>query len=179
MILIAKPALTLAINTRLLSVLVLAVCVFAAPAVARKSDFNQAIDVRADRSEYDEKLGTQTLIGNVEIVQGTMKIRAHRIAIHLKNNKLSQIEGSGSPIHFEQENEAGELVTGEAQRIVYDAIAGSLVLSGSATLKQPRQTLKSERIVFDSTAQKVSAEGGKKGRVSIRILPPTAVQDSN
>ncbi len=139
---------------------------------ARKSDFSQPIDVSADRSEFDEKAGVQVLIGNVEISQGTMRIKADRIAITLKNNRLSRIDGSGSPIQFQQENEAGELVTGEANEINYNAEDGSLVLTGKATLKQPRQRLQSERIVFNSTEQKVSAEGGESGRVSIRIQPP-------
>lgn len=139
---------------------------------ARKSDFTQPIDVSADRSEFDEKAGVQVLIGNVEISQGTMQIKAERIAITLKDNRLSKIEGTGSPIQFRQENEAGEMVTGEANAISYNAENGSLVLTGGATLEQPRQRLKSERIVFNSAEQKVSAEGGDKGRVSIRIQPP-------
>jgi len=143
-------------------------------AYARKSDFTQPIDVSADRSEYDERAGVQTLIGNVEIKQGTMTIKADKIAIKLTNNQLSRIEGSGSPIEFQQENEAGELVTGTANAIDYDALNGSLILTGNATLSQPRQRLQSERIVFNSTEQKVSAEGGDKGRVSIRIQPPAS-----
>ncbi len=145
---------------------------------ARKSDFSMPIDVQADRSEFDEKEGVQSLIGNVEISQGTLKILADSISIRLKDNKLNTIEGQGTPIHFEQLNEAGELVIGEANSIIYDAEAGSLILLGKATLKQPRQHLESERIVFDSVTQTVSAEGGDKGRVSIRIQPPTLETDN-
>lgn len=141
---------------------------------ARQSDLTKAIDVRADKSEYDERAGTQTLSGNVEISQGTMKIKADRIAISLENNALSKIEGTGSPIRFEQENEEGELMQGEAERIIYNAISGTLVLQGSATLTQPRQNLVSEQITFDARTQKVSAEGGgDSGRVTIQIQPPT------
>ena len=161
----------------LLCCLVVSVLLVSGNAHARKSDFSQPIDVNADRSEFDEKAGVQVLIGNVEIIQGTMLIKAERIAISLdENNQLSKIEGSGSPIQFQQENEAGETVTGQANSIEYDAKNGSLVLTGNATLTQPRQRLQSERIVFDSTEQKVSAEGGEKGRVSIRIQPPPAKQ---
>ncbi len=149
-------------------------CLLTLPAHARKSDFSKAIDVSADRSEFDEKAGVQTLIGNVEITQGTLIIRADSIAITLRENRLSRINGKGSPIYFEQENEQGEKVTGEANEITYNAENGSLILIGNATLAQPRQQLRSERIVFDSTAQKVSADGGNEGRVNIRIQPPAA-----
>ena len=144
-------------------------------ALARQNDLEQPIDIRADKSEFDEKAGTQTLTGNVEITQGSMRITADRIAITLKNNALSTITGTGSPIHFEQQNEAGELMSGEAQRISYDALAGTLTLEGKATLSQPKQELVSERITFNARTQKVSAEGGPTaGRVSIQIQPPTS-----
>jgi lipopolysaccharide export system protein LptA len=146
------------------------------PLQARESDFSQPIDVRADKSEFDERAGLQTLIGNVEISQGTLRITADSIVITLANNALSTITGSGSPISFEQENDAGELMRGEASRIAYDARTGTLTLEGSATLSQPRQTLTSDSITFDARTQKVSAEGGPtEGRVSIQIQPPTTV----
>lgn len=149
-------------------------CLLAQPAMSRESDLSQPIDVRADKSEFDEKAGLQTLTGNVEISQGTMRILADRIAIALKDNSLSSITGTGAPIRFEQQNEAGELMSGQAQRVIYDALAGTLILEGKATLSQPRQELVSERIIFNARTQKVSAEGGpQEGRVSIQIQPPT------
>lgn len=164
-----SPALALALLVGL------TVLTFAAsdPSLARESDLTQGIDVSADRSEYNEREGTQTLIGNVEISQGSMRIEAELVTIKLTEFKLTRIEGEGSPIRFQQENEAGELISGEASNISYDATTGELVLSGGASLSQPGQSLQSERIAFDARTQTVSAEGGEnKGRVSIRIEPP-------
>ncbi|MFK8079248.1 MAG: lipopolysaccharide transport periplasmic protein LptA [Granulosicoccus sp.] len=159
--------------------LFIATIVLIAPLIgmARQSDRTKPIDVRADSSEFDEKAGVQTLQGNVQITQGTMQISADFIAISLKDNGLSKIEGRGSPIKFVQENEAGELMQGEANEIIYDAINGTLVLQGAASLSQPRQNLTSEKITFDSKTQKVSAKGGgDNGRVSIQIQPPSTGQ---
>lgn len=139
---------------------------------AKTGDETQPIDVSADRSEYDDKAGIQRLVGNVEIVQGSMKIRAEAISIHLKNQRLARIEGSGTPIRFEQQNDSNETILGEANSLEYNAVDGTLVLSGNARLQQPRQELNSTRIVFNSRAQTVMAEGGEQGRVSIRIQPP-------
>lgn len=167
-------ALTLSSARSMLLILACVIALAQTPAHARQSDLAKAIDVRADKSEYDEKAGTQTLSGNVEITQGTMKIKADKISISLQDNALSKIEGTGSPIRFEQENEEGELMQGEAKRIIYDAVEGTLILQGSATLTQPRQNLVSEQITFNSRTQKVSAEGGgDSGRVTIQIQPPT------
>ena len=157
----------------------LAASVLSFSASAKKGDISQPIDVSADRSEYDEQKGIQSLIGNVEIKQGTMVIKASKIEIYLKNNRLNKIEGVGNPIIFEQKNEADELVQGRADSISYDASNGTLILMGNATLSQPRQQLKSQRIVFDSTKQKVSAEGGDNGRVNIRIEAPPVSGDGN
>ncbi|MBX2825351.1 MAG: lipopolysaccharide transport periplasmic protein LptA [Gammaproteobacteria bacterium] len=143
---------------------------------AKTSDFEQAIDVKADRSEFNEKAGVQILSGNVEITQGTMLIKADSIEVTLKDNKLSTIEGQGSPIRFQQENDEGELIVGECQTILYEAENGRLTLKGSATLSEPKQNLRSDRIVFDSISQTVIAEGGKTGRVSITIQPPDQKQ---
>lgn len=160
-----------------LSLILVALLVFQQQGMARQSDLSKPIDVRADSSEFDEKAGVQTLSGNVQITQGTMQISADFIAISLENNALSTIEGRGSPIRFEQENEAGELMRGEAETIIYDARSGTLTLKGAAKLSQPRQNLTSEQITFNAETQKVSAQGGgTSGRVSIQIQPPKSGQ---
>ena len=167
------PLLPATLHARVLCLLAgVMLCSVTAAVNARTSDFEQPIDVKADRSEFDEKAGVQSLIGNVRITQGTMQISADRITIALKDNKLSTINGEGSPIRFQQENDAGELVTGECDRITYDAVNGRLTLEGNATLSEPKQNLRSERIVFDSITQTVVAEGGDSGQVSITIQPP-------
>lgn len=146
--------------------------VAANPVFAKTADFAQPIDVKADRSEYDEKAGIQSLIGNVRITQGTMLILADQIKVELKDNKLSVIVGDGSPIEFSQENDAGEIVTGRCDSITYDAANGRLTLKGNATLTEPKQSLSSEQIIFDSITQTVVAEGGSSGQVSITLQPP-------
>jgi lipopolysaccharide export system protein LptA len=163
------------LNLQLTCALLLTVSVLCTgSAHARESDLTQPIEVQADKSEFDERAGTQTLSGNVEITQGTMSITADNIAIALKDNALHSISGTGAPVRFQQETELGDVMKGEAESIIYDAIAGTLTLKGAATLSQPRQNLVSDLIVFDARTQKVNAEGGgKTGRVSIQILPPT------
>ena len=142
------------------------------PALARQSDFSQAIDVQAERSEFDERTGVQTLMGNVVITQGTMRIEADRIDVTIDGGRLATIKGTGSPIRFQQENEEGKLVTGECEEITYNAREARLIMMGNARLAQPDQELTGNRIEFDSRTQKVRADGGDQGRVQIRIQPP-------
>lgn len=164
------------LNKVFFSVLVLCISAIASTVYAKTGDENQPIDVSADRSEYDDKAGIQRLVGNVEITQGTMKIKAEEISIHLQDNRLARIEGNGTPIRFEQLNDADESIVGEANAIDYNAVDGTLILTGKARLKQPRQELNSNRIVFNAREQTVKADGGNQGRVSIRIQPPQSDQ---
>lgn len=151
----------------------IALLVCGSPSVlAADSDFSKPIDVSADRSEYNERTNKQVLSGNVEIRQGTILITADEIDVILKDNKLNLIEGKGSPIKFQQQNDLGELITGSCERIRYDAVNGILTLEGNARLQQPKQRLSSDKIVFNSISQTVVAEGGSSGRVSITIQPP-------
>ncbi len=144
---------------------------------AKTGDETQPIDVSADSSEYDDKARVQRLIGNVEISQGTMKILASEIAIYLDaNSQLTRIAGDGNPIRFEQLNDSDERIVGEANNIDYNAVDGTLILSGNATLSQPRQNLTSGKIVFNSRARTIKADGGNSGRVSIRLQPPKSGQ---
>ncbi|HBR95960.1 MAG TPA: lipopolysaccharide transport periplasmic protein LptA [Gammaproteobacteria bacterium] len=140
--------------------------------LSRQSDFSQPIYVQADNSEFNEASGVQILSGNVQITQGSMKILADKIVVGIDMGKLSTIEGTGSPILFEQEDEEGGIISGRCDRIEYDAKNARLTLVGNASLKQPNQELSGDRIVFDSKTQKVLAEGGENGRVNIKIQPP-------
>ena len=148
---------------------------------ARESDLTQPIEIDADRSEYDERAGIQILEGNVRISQGTILITADRIEVQLEDGRLASIDGTGSPLGFAQDNEAGERMRGSADSLAYDAISGSLILEGNATLEQPRQRLVSDRIVFDTISQTVRAEGNQSdsdsNRVRIRIEPPERPND--
>jgi len=157
-----------------LKILLYAALVLALPSTlsARTEDFSQPLEFKADRLENDEKAGLHRLMGNVRITQGSMQITADKITVTLKDNKASIVTGEGSPIVFKQENDAGELVQGECRRITYDAANGRLTLSGDATLTEPKQALRSDKIVFDSITQTVVAEGGDTGQVTITIQPP-------
>ena len=65
---------------------------------AQTSDHTQPINVKADASVFDERRGTQTLTGNVEVTQGSLSITADKIEIQIKDGALYQITGTGSPL---------------------------------------------------------------------------------
>lgn len=144
--------------------------------IAKESDKQQPVVVTADRSQYSEKSQQQTLIGNVRIVQGSLKIYADKIVIYLKNGALERIDASGKPTTFEQLNDTDQQIKAQANRIEYVESSGQVVFTGDARLISPQQTLSGDSIDYTTTTQAAMAkmdEGGNQ-QINIVIQPASA-----
>ena len=111
------------INSRIIAIatLVAAILVMASgQLLAQGDDHTKPINVKADTSVYDDRRGTQTLSGNVEVTQGSMSISADTIEIEIRDGTLFRIIGTGSPIKFQQMTPNNELITGECNEISYN-----------------------------------------------------------
>ena len=139
------------------------------------SDSDKAINVQADQSDFDEKSGIQSLSGNVEITQGSLKVTADRIQIELKNGALFRIVGNGSPIRFQQQTDNGSLMKGQSNRIEYNMQTTQITFSGNAQFERPGQKLSGNSITYNMADLTFKAAGDKKGRVNI-ILQPTQIK---
>ena len=133
-----------------------------------ESDRRQPLVVIADRSEYSEKLQRQTLTGNVVVTQGSLRIRADKIVIHLNQGALDRVEASGQPADFEQLDDREQRITGQGGRVQYSAVTGQMAITGKAVLTNPRQSLSGERIDYNIDTQAVEAQGDD-GQVKIVI----------
>ena len=155
----------------------LALAAWLAPviAAAAEADRSQPIEVRADRSHFDELQGLQTHTGDVVITQGSLRIEADEIVIKLANGALHSIDASGAPTTFRQLDDLGREVRTRSRKMHYATGDGLLLLTGDAHLSQPGRELSGERIEYHVDAQTVSADGGgDEGgeRVRIVIQPP-------
>ena len=114
---------------------------FASTAMAQVADYTKPVNVKADNSEYNERLGIQTLSGNVEISQGSLLISADKIQIEIKNGTLFRISGTGNPITFQQLTLTNELVRGQCNEIIYNTETSLITFKGSANFERPGQKL--------------------------------------
>lgn len=148
-------------------------------AQARSSDRNQPMDLNAD-SYVGGVSGTDPHIytGNVEITQGSLNIRATRAEIHMRNGDPHQIILTGSPVVMSQELDDGAPMTARASTINYTLSNDTIVLTGNASIEQPRGNMSSERIVYNAATERIESGGEGSGRVQMRIQPRTP-QDSN
>lgn len=148
-----------------------------AQAFANSTDRKKAINVKADSSEYNERAGTQSLSGDVEISQGSMSIRADNIKIELKEGTLFRISGIGSPIRFQQLTETNELMRGQSNEITYNIETSTITFRGNAEFERPGQKFSGHSIEYNmkeltfKAAGKKTTDGSSSGRVNIVLQP--------
>lgn len=140
-------------------------------AFANPDDQKKAINVKADTSQYDERAGTQTLSGNVEITQGSMSIKADSIKIELKDGALYRISGKGKPIKFQQLTQTNELMRGQSNQISYDTQTAQITFEGDAEFERPGQKFSGHTIEYNMLKLTFKAAGNTQGRVNITLQP--------
>ncbi|GLS25420.1 lipopolysaccharide transport periplasmic protein LptA [Marinibactrum halimedae] len=154
--------------------------------LALPEDRFQQIEVVADRSRASKLKGVTVLIGNVEIIQGSMKIMADKVTIEQGESGPKNIIAVGEPAKFEQRPKPQKgKIFGEASTIHYYVDKETLKLIKHANVKQDGSSMTSETIEYDMRDSVVIANRGptvttpsdeqvpepKDNRVRI-IIPP-------
>jgi lipopolysaccharide export system protein LptA len=147
------------------------------PAMARKSDRNQPMDINSGKQEgsLDDKTPT-ILSGGVVIDQGSLHAEASRAEIRSRGGDISQVVLTGSPASLEQQMDDGSRMSAVASKIDYNIATDTVVFTGKVSIKQPRGTLSGERVVYNMTTGQVTSGGEGNGRVQMRIMPKNAAQ---
>lgn len=159
------------VGRRRVALLAIALSLLTAPALARKADRDEPLDIKADGMQgvLDED-GKATLTGNVEIAQGTMDVRADRAVITRAAGDFKQVVFEGKPATLVQVNDDGAPMKAQASRIEYNVDSDIVVLTGNVRVDQDRGTLSGERITYNLTTGELDSGGGG-GRVRMHILP--------
>lgn len=151
------------------------VAVLALPVWALPEDADQPIHVRADSAELDEVNGLAIYRGAVQMDQGTLRVTAEVMTIHLEEQKVVKITAEGELAHYEQQLKADEgVVYADAQTIVYHTQRERVELIGQAYLNQNDNEFRGPIIEYDMRAGKVDAKANE-GHVEM-ILTPAATQ---
>lgn len=138
-----------------------------APAI--ESDKDQPIQIEADSVDIDDGKNTSTYKGNVELVQGSIRITADQVTVTQRQNKSDHIVATGNPVTFRQQTEDNKgTIKGKAKRTEYDANSETLYLIGEAVLTQGKDTFKSDRITYDRAKAMVKAGASAKGKQRVR-----------
>lgn len=140
----------------------------ALPALALESDREQPIELAADSVDIDESKGVSVYKGDVDLRQGSIRVRADVVTVQQNGRKPAKIIAEGRPVKFEQQSNKGP-VKGEAQRVEYEVDSENLLLAGDAVLIQGKDSMRSDRIVYDRVRSVVKAGAAAKGKQRVRI----------
>lgn len=142
-------------------------------ASALPEDRKQAINLSSDKATYENNRGIYT--GNVNMSQGSLKIRADKLIIVESDRKVEKVIAHGSPAYFEQQPRAEEgVVVASAQLIEYSLSSEEILLQKDATIRHQGSKIQGDRIVYSGRKQMVIADGGShklEGRVQMTLQP--------
>jgi len=145
-------------------VLAIAALACASAVLAKSSDRNQTMDIKAGTSDCTvTETGPCILTGNVRIAQGTLNIQATRADIRRAGGEPVAVKLTGSPVQLSQQLDSGGTMNATSAQVDYDLQQDTVVFTGGATVKQPGQgSIAGERIVYNMRTGQVQA-GGEKG----------------
>jgi lipopolysaccharide export system protein LptA len=145
------------------SLLTLLLCASAMVNAAQNSQ--EKIFIDADHVHFNIESGYSVYTGNVKISQGELTLTGDRVTVQQNNNEVEQITVIGKPAHYHNLTEKGETVEAESEHMLYTASENKLLLTINAEVRQPDQTIKSQRIVYD-TEKKIATAGNKDASTS-------------
>jgi lipopolysaccharide export system protein LptA len=138
-----------------------------------RSGGDEPIEINADRLVVEQNQQLATFSGNVDAVQGDMKLRADELRVFYAEADQQQAAGQSQSIRrIEAQGNVlltrpDETAAGDAG--VYDPVAGKLTLEGNVVLTQGRNVVRGTRMVSDlntgvSTVSGGPAPPGKRGQ---------------
>lgn len=127
------------------------------------------IDIISDTVEADQKKNTVTFKGNVIAKQEDTTLYANTLIITYDqtNKRLKEIIAVGNVKVVQLDRRA----TG--QRATFDPDKNKIVLDGEAVIREGANVIRGERIIFFMDEERSIVEGGKGGRVTTSITPPS------
>jgi len=138
--------------------------------LARKSDREQSISLSA--SGFDGILAEDgdTLVTDLIITQGTLRIEAKKGTVTRKNGDFARIVLEGTPAMMEQENDDGVPMKARALRIDYDPVNDTVKLTGEVAIDQGADSFRGESVDYDIGSGRMKADGGT-GRIQMTVQP--------
>ncbi len=148
-------------STPLLVVVLLALSVIPPTTVhALESDRDQPALIEADEVELDFGSGQRIYRGNVSIKQGTIRIIADELELFYQGEQLEKAIARGNPAVFRQRpDEKPQDIIGQSKIIELDEINNIVTFIDQATLRQGRDAISGETIVYDMAQDKMKVRG--------------------
>ena len=147
-----------------------------APSVvlAKSSDRNQPMSLDTGHQVGTmEGSGTITMSGGVIVQQGSLDIRSQTGVVTMKNNDITRVVFTGSPVTLKQQMEDGSMMNATANRIEYDLVNEIVTFIGNYTVKTPKGSNSGQKLVYNLRTGNMES-GGDGTRVKTVIQPRSA-----
>lgn len=138
--------------------------------MALESDRQKSLEVSANSTNGTLGDGVTTLLGSVDIRQGTLRITADEAEVTKIDGRVSSVTLRGQPAFLEQEIEEQGLVQATANVINYKVADGLVTLTGNADVKHPQYQISGELLTYDLNVQHFKGSGDENGNGRIHIL---------
>lgn len=159
----------------------LLVILLSAPLGALAADGERQLPVhlRADRIDIDQKKGLSLYRGHVVFSQGTLRLTAARADVQNRANVIETVAAEGKPVTFRHRPEGrSEFIEGEANRVVYHALAQRADLFGDVQINRGRDLFRSAVLHYDITNQSMIGESSNGQRVYVALEPHAGLSPS-
>ena len=158
----------------LLALLVAALCMCGV-AHGKQSDRNQPININASSFAGSQDSGKIVFTGSVTMDQGTFHADGAQATGYTDPGDTSQWQRvvlTGSPAHFQQTQDNGTLVHGQAATIDYKVSENTVILTGNASVvQQGRGEFHGEKLVYNTDTGEIQGTPASGGRVHITLQP--------
>lgn len=139
----------------------------ATAARAEKADRDKPVNIEADRVSVDDISKVQVFEGNVQLVKGTLIIRAERIVVTQDDDGYQRGVATGTasvPPRFKQKREGqDDYIEGEGERIVHDAKAEKTEFFNRAWVKSGLDEVRGQFISYDARTENYFVTSGPNG----------------
>ena len=139
----------------------------ASSARAEKADRDKPVNIEADRVSVDDVKKVQVFEGNVQLVKGTLIIRAERIVVTQDDDGYQRGVATGTPGHaprFRQKREGqDDFIEGEGERIEHDAKAEKTEFFNHAWVKSGLDEVRGQFISYDARTDNYFVTRGPNG----------------
>ncbi len=127
------------------------------------------IEITSDTVEGDQKQNRITFKGNVVAKQEEATLYANMVVVYYdaEMKKMKEIVATGNVKIVQLDRRA------TCQKAIFLQNENKIVLEGEATLREGENVVRGERVIYLVDEERSIVEGGKGGRVSTTIIPPS------
>lgn len=124
----------------------------AIPAAAEKADREKPIRYSANSLDGNETEQSLLLSGKVEVVQGTIVLKADRVVLKQQADGTYNVSATGKPVTFRQKmDNSEEFVDAQALRIEYLGSKDLVELYGQGWIKRGKDELRGNFLTYNSS----------------------------